>query len=69
MPVVTFVHDAADPLASGELRRLGLAALAVEGQGWTARFVAARDRRALERAIRFADPNEHSDLLAQARRS
>ena len=35
---------------------------------WTTRFVAARDRRALERAIRIADPNEHTDLLAQARR-
>ena len=34
-----------------------------------ARFTAARDRRAFERAVRFAGPDEHSDLLAQARRA
>ena len=34
-----------------------------------ARFSAARDRRAFERAVRFAGHDEHSDLLAQARRA
>ena len=34
-----------------------------------ARFTAARDRRAFERAVRYAGPDEHSDLLAQARRA
>ena len=32
------------------------------------RFRAARDRRAFERAVRLADPNEHADLLAAGRR-
>jgi hypothetical protein len=34
-----------------------------------ARFTAARDRRAFERAVRYAGPDEHGDLLAQARRA
>ncbi|MFN2538097.1 MAG: hypothetical protein ABR549_08085 [Mycobacteriales bacterium] len=33
-----------------------------------ARFVAARERRALDRAIRLAGPTERNDLYAQARR-
>ncbi|MCU1603235.1 MAG: hypothetical protein JWO22_3944 [Frankiales bacterium] len=32
------------------------------------RLAKARQRRAFERAVRFAGPNEHIDLLAQARR-
>jgi hypothetical protein len=39
---------------------------------WTGRlrrrYTEARDRRAFERAVRFAGPNEHHDLLVQARR-
>ena len=33
------------------------------------RFTASRGRRALERALRVADPNEQADLFAQARRA
>jgi hypothetical protein len=33
------------------------------------RFAAARGRRAFERALRFAGPDEQSDLYAQARRA
>ena len=33
-----------------------------------ARFTAARERRAFQRAVRFAGPDERSDLLAAARR-
>lgn len=48
MPVATFIHDAADPLASGELRRLGVAALAMEAGGWTTCFVHADQAKGLE---------------------
>ncbi|MGZ8363604.1 MAG: hypothetical protein ACXW3D_06850, partial [Caulobacteraceae bacterium] len=41
MPDVIWLHHAADPLESGELRRLGLAALAAEGAGWRCRFLHA----------------------------
>jgi hypothetical protein len=51
MPVITWIHDAADPLASGELRRLGLPALVVEGEGWTSRFVHADRARGLQTDI------------------
>jgi hypothetical protein len=34
-----------------------------------ARFAEVRGRRAFERAIRFAGPNEQADLYAQARRA
>ncbi len=32
------------------------------------RFAKTRERRAFERAVRLAGPNEHIDLLTQARR-
>ena len=34
-----------------------------------ARITAARGRRAFERALRFAGPDEQADLYAQARRA
>lgn len=41
MPIVTWIHCDPDPLASGELRRLGIAALAIEGGAWRSSFVRA----------------------------
>ena len=41
MPTIAWVHRASDPFASGELRRLGLPALAVEGGAWRSRFLSA----------------------------
>jgi hypothetical protein len=38
VPEVAWFHAAADPLASGELRRLGLSALALEAEGWRSTF-------------------------------
>ena len=39
MPTVVWIHRSPDPLASGELRRLGLPALAIESGAWRSRFV------------------------------
>ena len=41
MPTVAWVHASPDPLASGELRRLGLPALALESGAWRSRFIPA----------------------------
>jgi hypothetical protein len=41
MPTVSWIYCDANPLASGELRRLGIAALAVEGGAWRSAFVHA----------------------------
>ncbi|HEX8234182.1 MAG TPA: hypothetical protein VF559_12660 [Caulobacteraceae bacterium] len=41
MPVVAWFHSDADPLQSGELRRLGLSALALESGEWRSRFLHA----------------------------
>lgn len=62
MPVVTWIHDAADPLASGELRRLGLPALGIEADGWSCRFVHA-DRAAAAPTDILVTPLSALDVL------
>ena len=54
------------PLLVSDLPPVSLVPSALDGL--LGRFRAARDRRAFERAVRFADPNEHADLLAISRR-
>jgi hypothetical protein len=66
MPTVAWIYRSPDPLASGELRRLGLPALAIEGGAWRSRFVRLDQIGALEADVAVVPLNALEALPALA---